>query len=231
MITAEPGVLFDLALEHGRCVGLSIGAEGVDARLAARLHADEAALAATWSEARRRSWTAGRAALRVALDREGLDAPPVLTNERGAPVLPPGISASVSHKEIVAVALAMRGDTARVGVDVELDEPGRIDVARKVLTTGEQAEVARLEGDARGREVRLRFSAKEAVYKALDPFVRRYVGFHEVTVRPRADGTAEVHLQLAHEGPPEGPFDVEVRWLRRDGLVVTTARVASVPAV
>jgi len=102
--------------------------------------------------------------------------------------------------------------------------PLRIDIARKVLTDDERAELDTLSEPERMAEVRLRFSAKEAIYKALDPFVRRYVGFHEVSVRPLPDGTSQVR---AHLPPTEGPFDVEVRWLRRDGLVLTTARVSS----
>ena len=74
----------------------------------------------------------------------------------------------------------------------------------------------------RGSEVLLRFSAKEAIYKALDPYVKRYVGFREVAVTPLADGTAKVLMCLAQK---EGPFDVDVRWMRTEGLIVTTARI------
>ena len=60
------------------------------------------------------------------------------------------------------------------------------------------------------------------MYKALDPYVRRYVGFLEIAVQLDAGGGGEVMPHL-HEG--EGPFVSEVRWLRREGLIVTTARV------
>jgi phosphopantetheine--protein transferase-like protein len=215
--------LFDLELAHGRALALAIPDEGDLERLAALLAPEELSLATSWAPARRRTWIAGRAALREALDRSGLAAPAVLGDDRGAPVLPAGVVGSVSHKERVAVALvAQARDDARIGVDVELDAPLRIDIARKVLTEDEQREIAALPDAGRLAEVRLRFSAKEAIYKALDPFVRRYVAFHEVSVTPTSDGGATVQLHLP---PAEGPFDVEVRWLRRDGLVLTTARV------
>ena len=51
-----------------------------------------------------------------------------------------------------------------------------------MLTEAEQAEIASLAERDRAREVTVRFSAKEAIYKAIDPFVRRYVGFQEVEV-------------------------------------------------
>ena len=66
----------------------------------------------------------------------------------------------------------------------------------------------------------LRFSAKEAIYKALDPWVRRYVAFREVDLTPLPDGTARVTMRL-----PEGAFACDVRWRRLPGLVLTTAKV------
>ena len=88
--------------------------------------------------------------------------------------------------------------------------------------TEEAAEIASLEVGDRSRALLLRFSMKEAVYKALDPYVRRYVAFREVTVAPRSDGTADVQTSLARG---EGPFRVEAAWLRVDGWIVTTAKV------
>ena len=74
--------------------------------------------------------------------------------------------------------------------------------------------------EARWRAVVMRFSIKESMYKAVDPFVQRYVGFHEAEVElgppPRA------HFQLARG---EGPFAVEATWTETGGLFVTTARV------
>jgi enterobactin synthetase component D len=160
-------------------------------------------------------------AMREALATAGVDAPAILADARGAPVLPPGIAGSISHKESLAVAIVARG-AARVGVDVEIDAASAPDIAPKVLTDGERAELASLEANERAREVKLRFSAKEAIYKALDPFVRRYVGFKEVSVRPLPGGGAEVGVHLPSS---EGAFVIEVRWLRWEGFVLTTARV------
>jgi 4'-phosphopantetheinyl transferase EntD len=121
------------------------------------------------------------------------------------------------------VALVACESDLRVGVDVEADEPGSIDISSKVIADDEMADLAPLGALERAREVLLRFSAKEAIYKALDPFVHRFVGFKEVSVAPQADGRADVRLHLDNN---EGPFAVEVRWRRFDALVLTTARVA-----
>ncbi len=217
-------IAFDLTLEHGKCVGVRIPAAGaaLDALARAALSPDEQARAAAMPVPRRRTWVGGRAAMREALIRAGL--PPVFvpSDDRGAPVLPAGVSGSVTHKEALAAALVASESLARVGVDLELDIVRSQDIASRILTPDEIAEMAHLDADDRAREVLLRFSAKEAVYKALDPFVRRYVGFHEIALSPRADGTARVTSGLPAS---EGPFVFEVRWRRFDGIVLTTARV------
>jgi 4'-phosphopantetheinyl transferase EntD len=50
------------------------------------------------------------------------------------------------------------------------------------------------------------FCAKEAIYKALDPWVRRFVGFHEARVA-FAGGRLSASLALTRG---EGPFAVEL---------------------
>ncbi|HXN30627.1 MAG TPA: hypothetical protein VN894_02150, partial [Polyangiaceae bacterium] len=141
-----PDIAFDLCLAHGRCVGVHLP-EG-EAPAAETLPAEERAFAASLTAVRRRTWLGGRAALRQALARAGLDAPPVLADARGAPMFPAGIVGSISHKDTLAVALVASAgprDAARVGVDVELDAPHAFDIASKVLTDEEATEVARLE--------------------------------------------------------------------------------------
>jgi 4'-phosphopantetheinyl transferase EntD len=217
-------VVFDLSLPHGRCLGVRLPAteEEVYELAAKALGDEERAFAHSLPGARKRTWVGGRAALRRALEIAGIEGPgSILTNERGAPTLPRGISGSISHKETLAVALVATS-AGHVGVDVELDRIGRVDIASHVLADDELAEVAGLDGESRSREVLLRFSTKEAIYKALDPFVRRYVAFREVSVSPRSDGTAEVRQHLP---PGEGPFEVEATWRRTAGVVLTTARV------
>ena len=100
----------------------------------------------------------------------------------GGARLAAGVAGSITHKEGLAAALVALESRARVGVDLELDVVRTLDIASRVLTTGELAGIAPLDAIERAREVLLRFSAKEAVYKALDPFVRRYVGFRRSRV-------------------------------------------------
>jgi enterobactin synthetase component D len=216
-------VAFDLSLAHGRCVGVRLPERAVDVdELAETLLPAEKAFAVGLAEPRRRTWVGGRVAMRQALLRAEIDAPAVLFDARGAPQLPAGVSGSISHKKKWATALVAREPVARVGVDIEDDVVGTLDIARRVLRDDEVAELAPLAPEGRAREVLLRFSAKEALYKALDPFVQRYVGFHEVSVSPGGGGAARVALHLTGG---EGPFSVDVRWLRLESILLTTARV------
>jgi enterobactin synthetase component D len=216
---------FDRTLDHGRCVGIALpaGEAAIDALALEGLLPEERVAASALSPARRRGWVGGRVAMRRALALLGEAAPPpIFADDRGAPVLPRGIAGSISHKDAVAVALVATEDAARVGVDVELDQPRVRDIAAKVLRPEELAELEGLPAPARATAVLLRFSAKEAVYKALDPYVRRYVGFLEIAVLLAADGTGQVRPHL-REG--EGPFVFSVRWMKQEGLLLTTARV------
>jgi 4'-phosphopantetheinyl transferase EntD len=140
----------------------------------------------------------------------------------------------VSHKRTIAVALAARAgapaaraaaSTATVGIDVEEIRPLRTDIASRVLTPDELADLP-ADGAARDAAVLRRFSAKEAIYKALDPWVRRFVGFEEASLTWAADGTVAARLTLARG---EGPFSVEVHDVRTpgaDALILMAARIA-----
>jgi 4'-phosphopantetheinyl transferase EntD len=223
-------------LRHGVAAAVEVAGEGEAAgppRLAGRapralaealagLHAEERVHAATLAPARRRDWVAGRLALRTALAGAGLACEAaVLADDRGAPALPAGLCGSISHKRGLAVALVAPGGGARIGVDLEQWAPPRLDLASRVLTDAERAALAGLDEAARGLAVVLRFALKEAVYKAIDPLVRRYVGFREVAVWPDDVGGARVEVVA---GAGDLPRDVEAAWLRVDELLLCTAR-------
>jgi 4'-phosphopantetheinyl transferase EntD len=186
----------------------------------ARLHPDERAAGAALPIARRGEWAAGRLALRAALARAGADADadlPIGIDDRGAPRVPDGFTGSISHKRGLAIAVAapLAGE-ARVGIDLELDAPSRVAIDTRVLTPAERAAIAALDEDARGRAVMLRFAIKEAVYKAVDPFVRRYVGFQEVELELDEVGGARVTSALGR--------DLDAGWTRWHDCVIAFAR-------
>jgi 4'-phosphopantetheinyl transferase EntD len=218
-------IAFARDLPFGRCVGvtLPLGDDG-PARLPA-LHPDEAAHALALPVARRATWVGGRVALRAALADLGIAATgPILATARGAPALPAGAAGSVSHKRSLAVALAARevGGGASLGIDVEVARGLRDDIGSRVLAPEERARVDALPDGERARELLVAFSAKEAIYKALDPHVTRYVSFHEVALDRDGRGQLRATLRL-RQG--EGPYRVDVHEEPLDGFVLIAAQV------
>jgi enterobactin synthetase component D len=197
---------------HGVCTIVALEDHDVEDAYA-KLPAAERAHADSLGPLRRREMICGRTALHDALAslEPNLATSPILADDRGAPVLPAGWVGSVSHKGERGAALVAPVSAARVGVDLELAQPSRQDIARYILTRREQE----LLGD-RGRGATLRFSIKEAIYKAIDPFVRRYVAFTEVELDVTDEGIALVTSRL--------PFEIETTWQERAGFWLTTAR-------
>lgn len=203
---------FALELAHGQAVAVAI----VDAEVGLP---EEEALARQFGPARAREFLAGRRALRAALAALGGDGGAAIgRGPRGAPILPPGWVGSVSHKRDLAAGLAAPDRGWTIGLDLEARAPRPIDIARRVLTEAEAAAVAALDDDARRRLVVRAFAIKEAVYKAIDPHLGRYVGFHEVALRdPRA---GEVDLVV-----PDGwGLEVEARCQAHGDHWLATAR-------
>jgi enterobactin synthetase component D len=217
---------FLLELPFGICVGVALPEDGAF-ELPEVLHPLEAAFARARPEAQRAGWVGGRVALRAALAAVGVEAPePMLSTPRGAPILPPGALGSVSHKRALAVALCAReaNPRATVGIDVEDLRPLRTDIASRVLTPDELA-VIPPSGFERDAAVLLRFSAKEAIYKALDPWVQRFVGFDEAIVARAPDGALTGRLALVRG---EGPFSLELHDASvagEAGIILVAARV------
>jgi 4'-phosphopantetheinyl transferase EntD len=199
--------------------GASAGLASIDPGVVlAQLHPDERAAGAALPIARRGEWAAGRLALRAALTRAGADADlPIGVDDRGAPRVPAGFTGSISHKRGLAIALAAPLDAgARLGVDLELDAPSKVAIDARVLTAAEREGLASLDDDVRGRAVMLRFAIKEAVYKAVDPFVRRYVGFQEVELALDDAGAARVTSALG--------LAIDAGWMRWHDCVIAFAR-------
>jgi 4'-phosphopantetheinyl transferase EntD len=101
---------------------------------------------------------------------------PIGRDDRGAPILPPGWLGSASNKLVHSAALVAPddGSGARIGLDLEHAREPRQPIERRILTPREQSRITDR------RDITRCFAIKEAIYKAIDPFERRYVGFLEV---------------------------------------------------
>ncbi len=218
---------FLVALPHGIAAGVHLpaGSSPVPTEVLAQLHPDERALARTMGGFRQVQFVGGRLALGQIFPELGVRRRGVLSNRHGAPELPAGVVGSVSHKSDLAVAMLCRG-THGLGIDLEDTDRDRPGVARRVLRAEELAAVEALPPDRQWRDTVLRFSTKEAVYKALHPFLERYIGFGEVAVWPCPDGEDRVEPFLS---PGEGPFQFDARHYWVDSRVLTTVHVRLEP--
>lgn len=194
----------EIVTPHGRCILLELDDEGDEDGLLG----DEQTIAAGLGPVRRREFVAGRTALRTAL---GIAAP-IVADDRGAPILPAGWVGSISHKGPRAAAIVAPAGHGFIGVDLEAAAPARMPIERRILTPREQG--------VTGKDVTLRFAIKEAIYKAIDPIVRRYVAFTEVELDVHGDGRCDVHVI----DRSRLPVTVEAWWHEQDGLWLATAR-------
>jgi len=129
-------------------------------------------LAAQMTARRRADFLVGRRALGHALADSGLPDLPrsVVIGERGRPFVPAGLTVSVSHSRGIAVALAASTERfCSVGIDLELSHLPD-DAAHLVLTEPERAWLSNVDSPVERRyRLLTAFSAKESVFKALDP--------------------------------------------------------------
>lgn len=211
--------VFRLEGAHGRVLGVRVDLEADDDSDA--LHPEEASLVSGATRARRRLFAGGRHALRTLLDTSAA----IGRDERGAPRVEGPFAGSISHKDSLAGALisVRTNEHLGVGIDLEIVRPLRFDIRSRVFT---DEELARADGGTPTDEEVLRtFSAKEAIYKAIDPFVRRYVGFREVEIHREDD--AKVTVRFVGEADLR-TLAVEITQLERDTVcgrvIVSTAR-------
>lgn len=221
------------ASEHGIVAGVHLPDDPapVPSPILERLHPGEAQFAGTLKGYRQVSFVGGRLALRLAAQQLGLQPPAVLPDDRGCPTLPDELLGSVTHKRTLALAMVARNHGWSLGIDLEDYGPERTSIAPRVLTASELAIVESLPEDRRWTAILLRFSIKEAIYKALDPWVQRYVGFHEAEVVPDTDGGAQVRLDLKGG---EGPFRIRARYEWLHGRLLSSVQItpdrSSVPS-
>lgn len=148
--------------------------EGAWPALRATLSAEETERSERFgTDALRRRYVAGRAALRATLGLALGIAPadvPIRRGPRGRPMLASShdLDFNVTHTEGVAVIAHLARPGWRVGVDVEglartVSHDG---LARKFLTNRERAAIAPLDDDARRHAFLRRWTCKEAMSKA-----------------------------------------------------------------
>lgn len=217
---------FLLALSHGILAGVHLPGHGepVPTEILARLHPEERAHASTLRGFRQAEFVGGRLAFGALLGEMGVRRTPVLSDPHGAPTLPGGLCGSITHKRDLAIAILARGGPG-LGVDLEETDRDRPGVAERVLRPEELDAVQALPPERQWTSTAVRFALKEAVYKAIHPFFRRYVGFHEVAVWPSPDGIDRIEPRFDGDAPALH-FDARHTWVDSRVLAMVRARPA-----
>ncbi|HEX5598185.1 MAG TPA: 4'-phosphopantetheinyl transferase superfamily protein [Micromonosporaceae bacterium] len=196
----------------------------------ARPFPQEAAAIATAVRARRLEYITVRHCARIALAKLGLPPVAVPTGPDRAPIWPDGIAGSMTHcTGYRAAALAPSTLLDSIGIDAEPHEPLPDGLLRLIARPEELAKLAALR--VARPDVhwdRLTFSAKESVYKAWYPLMRRWLGFDEASLHLDPDTrtfTAALHQQaVTLAGRPISTL--HGRWQIVQGLVLTAVVVA-----
>jgi len=211
-------ILFDLELPEGRCVGVQLNNNNQTTKVEEEdwsdpnhwvntcLHPEEVKYILDATTPVKKSFLLGRLAMRASLSKHELlqNDEPCLKDLHGRPTLPKGYVGSISHKGTIGVALSRKCSSSTflttVGVDIEQRAPKKRSIANKILTQRERDNLGNLKriNISTEEEVMLRFSLKEAIYKAVHPVINQYVGFQEAEVIPFENGTATVHWNLTN---------------------------------
>lgn len=169
---------------------VGVAAAGAADREPGSHYREEQSLAAAMTPLRRAQFLAGRRAAHRALSAGGLADGPVGSGARGEPRFPEGTVGSITHAD--GIALALVADAARnraLGVDLQLRALPAT-AARLVLDDRERAWVRSAPtGTHRALRLLAAFSAKESVFKAVDPLVAGGApALRRIELRPVATG-------------------------------------------
>jgi 4'-phosphopantetheinyl transferase EntD len=174
-------------------------------------------------EQRRTTFALGRAAARDALAELGLPELVIGRGPAGEPLWPDGIVGAISHAGDTAIAVVGRNtDYAGLGVDVEELARGPSARAARLVCRPSEMEWADVESGT--RRLTMLFSAKEAVFKAMFPIARVWLGFADAElawVVERCGFDARL-LKSAGPGYPAGSV-VIVNCALTDRQVLSTA--------
>lgn len=133
-------------------------------------------------------FTSGRYLAHSLLVRAGLSPSPVLRNADRSPAWPQShagcerCKGSISHSATLAAA-AVTLDPALQGIGIDIEAHTRLDepLHKRLFTPTESQHFADLQAAVKHPEA-VTFSAKEAVYKAINPIAGLMIGFTEVEI-------------------------------------------------
>lgn len=176
---------------------------------------------------RQREFATGRVLAAHALQASGCADTQVRRGDNRQPLWPKDRVGSISHSHTLAwVAVSKPNTLCGLGVDIE--RVGRLSVKLhdSVFTSVEQARYATAAAPQHWADIL--FSAKEAIYKAVNPITHQYIGFHEVDVTLSPDGQRFTVRYVGGHGPNAVMDHGQGYSILRDGQVLTLFAVPTI---
>ena len=115
-------------------------------------------------------------------EKEQAELIPIKKNEQGAPIWPEGVIGSITHTENFIGAVVESSDNLRgIGIDTEkILGPQSVVMVESLVATDEEKRKS-LSFDP-FEYFTLIYSAKESIFKCLNPIIQKYIEFHDVTI-------------------------------------------------
>ncbi|HEX6587968.1 MAG TPA: 4'-phosphopantetheinyl transferase superfamily protein [Longimicrobiales bacterium] len=205
--------------------GIATAALAADAT-PAELSEIESQAGAHYSGSRLHHYALGRACARLALRELTGGESCIGMLPGGAPAWPDGIIGSISHSRLwVAAAAAHAGAIQDIGIDVEDATRHSVRLERWACTAAERTRLRDLPvPDGSSGWSTVVFSAKEAVYKAVNPSTGIPLRFHDVELDfDTAARTYVVRVVRAIDGPSEWVTRLKGRYEVVHGAVLSSA--------
>ena len=179
---------------------------------------------------RRAEHLAGRLCAARALGQAGcLDVGPIGSDANRCPLWPEGFVGSITHTTgYAAAAVAKAEDRRAIGIDSEgvLDQRAAGDVRKLVLSKGTAETVAGkrcMHGLSEAQWLTLLFSAKESVYKCINPITRKRLAFHDLELIEIDGKGGTIDLRLLRDAGADFGCGTSftLRWVLSDLLIHT----------
>lgn len=162
--------------------------ETTDTMAVAMLYPDELKCVDKALPSRQVEFATGRWCAHEAIKTLGLKDAPILLGDIGEPLFSDGVVGSIAHSDnIYCAAVANASDILTLGIDIEpISKSISDDAYDLIVNTDEREWFTRSDWETDNWRLLL-FSAKESVYKAVAPLVKKRFYFDEVSVFPSGD--------------------------------------------
>lgn len=157
------------------------------------------------SEKGKREFILGRLCAQVDLD----DIQFIDRDETGKPVWPKGLVGSISHSKDFAIAAhSVDKRIKSIGIDIErLVDDKRVSVIKKMTLTESELRFLDSFQECTQKEIAtILFSAKETLYKLINPLSHCFINFHEGIFRNYNEKTGEYQIELSSDKRELKPF-------------------------